>query len=372
MLRIVDDTNDIGGFYRATMFFSLRDALVASQPNTIVIAEDISAAQQKRFYTKTIDQLDHIYQSLSQRHWYECLVESKPSRIFLDVESSDPIDIDAIVQFLANACFLKFKKNPEIEILNSCSAPTDTKVKYSWHVICTNIILENIYHVGAFVRRMVLAAVHRLPHNEIKAIDTAIYTKNRMFRIARSSKFNQNRILRSDKSWYELLVQIPCQHPFQCCEIDGSEPMSTSIAPQTLFCHGPRGWTRTHQTRSTDTADHYIPQISPILDWIDRTYNASTCRHNTKITSSGHYFISTRSKVCQIAKRTHRGNNIWYDIDLTRQQVLQRCYDDECCQRGEVIPVPEGLWSKWLELWTKNVHQQDTARNEKTLYNMTF
>lgn len=355
------------------MFFSLKDALAASRTDTIIIAEDISMAQQKRFYTKPIDQLDIMYQNLSKRHWYECLVESKPSRIFLDIESTNPIDIDAIVQFLSNACFLKFKKTPNIEILNSCSAPTANKVKYSWHVICTNIILENIYHVGAFVRRMVLAADQRLPQNEIKAIDTAIYTKNRMFRVALSSKFNQNRILRSDKPWYELLVQVPCQHPFKCCEIDGEEPMSTSVAPQTLFCHGPQGWTRTKQSiKWVPAQNQYIPQISPILDWIDRTYNASTCRHNTKITPSGHYFVSTRSKACLIAKRTHRGNNIWYDIDLTRQLVLQRCYDEECCQRGEVIPVPANLWSKWLELWTKNVHQRDTSRNEKTLYNMTF
>ena len=354
------------------MYHFLHDALHSLKKNQIIIAEDISDSGQKQFYVGTILELNTKYESLSAKHWYECLVENKPSRIFLDVESSQPVDINAIVETLKQCIEQHYKQSVQIELMDS-SSPT----KYSWHIICTNIFLRNVYHVGAFVRRMVLF----MGSGELRnAIDTAVYTKNRMFRINGSSKFSSKRLLKHTKPWYQLMVQpSEVSTIFECLEIDNIEPVSTSMAPENMFIQtGPTTWKRTRsQCHKGQVSQNSCPLLSPILDWLDSNLEANTCRQNTKMTESGHYWIMTRSKKCKIAHREHKGNNIWFDIDITRQLVIQRCFDEECCQSSEecVVDVPVETWVKWVTTWSEcstKFRRPSNQRNEITLYKKTF
>ena len=231
-----------------------------------------------------------------------------------------------------------------------------------------------MYHVGAFVRRM---ALFMGPGDLRNAIDTAVYTKNRMFRIKDSSKFGSKRILNHTLKWYQLLVQHHTQTDIlECLEMDNQFPVSTSMAPENMFVLGPsQTWIRVQPHRQKgSTSQTSCPLLSPILDWLDVHLGAKTCRHNTKMSLTGHYYVMTRSKKCMIAKRTHKGNNIWFDIDTNRQMVRQRCFDEECCQSSEEcqINVPSETWSKWITAWSEMVCTPSNQRNEITLYNMTF
>ena len=352
------------------MYHTLHDALQSVQTDQLIVAEDISKCGKKQFYTGNVDTLNTLYSSLTRKHWYECLVENRPSRIFLDVESEHPVDIRAIVAVLKQCVQQKYKITPLIQVMDSCS-PT----KNSWHLVCTNVVLRNVYQVGAFVRRLVLF----MDGSEMRnAIDTAVYTKNRMFRIKDSSKFNSTRILKHGKEWFELLVQpLTNTVPLECLEIDNSCPVSTSMPPEKLFIETARGtWVRAHSHRLQrgQISQSHCPMLTTILDWLDRTVDAKTCRHNTKMLDTGHYFVMTRSKKCEIAKRSHRGNNIWFNIDVIRQKVVQRCFDQECCRSSEeyVVDVPSEVWLKWTTTWSEIVRTPSGKRNENTLYNMTF
>ena len=116
------------------MYRRLQDAIDNTTEHTIVIAEDVTKNGQKQFRVDTIAKLKELYKTISQPHWYECLLENRPSRIFLDIESTQPVDLNLILQYLAEAIRQKFNVEASIQTLDSCS---DTK--YSWHVIVENV-----------------------------------------------------------------------------------------------------------------------------------------------------------------------------------------------------------------------------------------
>ena len=345
-------------------FRTLAEALRNLNPGEIIIAQDVSPSGQKCFLKGARENLESIYTDMKDRHWYECLVEHRPSRIFLDVESLTHVEIENIVDICRKAIRLKFSIEADIKVLDSCSDK-----KYSWHVLCANLYLKNIYHVGAFVRRLVLSMVG---HPARHAIDTAVYTKNRMFRVAGSSKFGSTRILtHPTDTWSELLVQAENATYEECNEIDGSAPSSTSLHPDKMFQHKGGVWTRCgYQKRlATASTDTNCPMLVPILDWLDKHVHAQTCRHNTSLTETGHYRISTRSKRCAIANREHKGNNIWFDVNVNRGTVHQRCYDDECRSHAVPVAVPAEHWSRWNGTWSEVIH---APMNENTLFNMSM
>lgn len=345
------------------MFRSLHDALQHVGRDECIVAEDVAQDGKKRFYTGDIPKLDHAYAKLTNRHWYEVLLEGRPTRVFLDVESKTEVSIVSIVNFFKQAAQLMFGKTADAQVIDSCSPE-----KYSWHVVFTNIILTNSYHVGAFVRRAVLAMQD---DPMAMAIDTAVYTKHRMFRLAGSTKFGQTRTLRHENPWYDLVVQpLFVDDVYDCLEIDESVPVSTSASPHALFEFSEPGhWRRRETTVRHDTTNTCCPLLSPILDWLDRDHDAHTVRYKTNMSAAGHYRVPTRSKKCGIARRVHKGNNIWFDIDIHRRVVQQRCYDEDCRRQQVDMQVPSSLWSKWDNAW---MSLEPAPMNENTLYNMSY
>ena len=354
-------------------YFTLQSALKHLCKNTVIIAQDNTANGQKVFFCEQIRTLIRKYATLEKKHWYECLVEHRPSRIFLDVESTSSVNVNAIVTFVQLSVRQMFGVDALVEVLDSSSVK-----KFSWHIIVMNGALRNVYHVGAFVRRMVLAMMHVMETNrasfgsgEVSAIDTAVYTKNRMFRVAGSSKYGSERILKNPKTWDTLLVQSGQFHNvYECKEIDGSEPMSTSLSPEKLFVLvGPQEWSRISMAKRTSQARTTCTLVSPVLDWLDRHLDAQCQRQSMTCSENGAFRVSTRSKKCCIAKRTHRGNNIWFELHLNSMQVFQRCYDEDCRRQSVKVDVPHAQWSRWQNAWSQVIH---APMNENTLFNISY
>ena len=341
------------------MFYTLHKAIANCTLDKCIVAEDISATGQKQFYVGTIQMLQEIYATKKDHHWYECLLENRPSRLFLDIESDTPVSIDKIVDFFAQAVRIMFQKTCTFEIIDSSS----TK-KISYHVIVPELVFTNVYHVGAFVRRTVLAMQDDPIAN---AIDTAVYTKNRMFRLVGSRKFNSPRVLKHKKAWWELLVQTDTQTPLQCLEINNSEPKSTSIHPKNLFKMLDNGKWAIATQQSGFCKNTNCNPLNPILDWLDSQENAMIIRHKLKMVSTGFYCVPANSKKCGIARRTHKGNAIWYMLDVSRRQIIQRCLDSDCGHKKHLIEHPPQIWDRWTSSWMMT---EPTPNNQKTLYNM--
>ena len=345
------------------MHRTLRGALLAVQTDQMVVAEDVSTAGQKCFRVGTVEALHRTYSGLNSHHWYECLVENKPSRLFLDIESTGVVDIDCIVAWFKRAVHTHCGREGQFEIIDSSCLE-----KSSWHVVCTNVYMLNVYHVGAFVRRTVLSMIHSgndaLVSNA-PAIDTAVYTKNRMFRVKGSTKYGSSRVLTHPLPWTALLVQSPppSEALVQCLEIDGSEPTSTSADPNSLFQYDDVGeqWIRTSGGLVVSTASKVstsCPLLWPILYWLDQNLQARISRHKLSMTEHGFVVVPASSTKCAIAGRCHRSNKIWFSINTTRQTVRQKCLDSDCGGQSRPVPVPPSLWNLWNKTW----HQLEVYR----------
>lgn len=343
------------------MFPTLREAI--ERKSDYVFAEDVHQAGKKQFYAGTLVELQAIVNNRVQPHFYECLMEHRPSRLFLDIDSTYPLDINKLVELLRAGIIAKFVgSQPDIQLLDS-SGPN----KYSWHIIVTNVILKNVYHVGAFVRRLVL---YMDDSPLARVIDTAVYTRNRMFRLSGSSKMGSERVLRSEVPWQDLIVQVPCAHPLTCLEIDNSEPTSTSHKPEDLFVdNGNDTWSPKSQRASGGAFLDRNPLLAPILDWLDRHEQAKIIRRKIKLLETGYYIVPANSRKCYIANRTHKGNAIWYMIDLTERKIYQRCLDADCGKRRHLMNVPPEVWHKWLGAWTS---AEPPPNNQNTLYNISY
>lgn len=362
-------------------YTKLKEALVFCGNDAIVVAEDIVLANgakangAKVFYTDTLENLNQLYQSLENKHWYENLKENCPSRLFLDIESEvSVVDITKLVNIVDENLrkFLRCKGSPIIPVFEVMDSSDSTKSSY--HVICTNVYFVNVYHVGSFVRRLVCGMILR--GTDSSMIDTSVYTKNRMFRVKGSTKFGSQRVLKHEKSWMSLLVQYPKplhSQAFICEEIDDTTPCSTSCHPRELFEYnkGEDLWF-TKINRHTDEKlqnSTNCQLLNPLFDWLDSELKAQLQRHDQTLTIDGRIHLSSNSKHCQIKGAEHHGNHIWFQIDTNRRTVYQRCYDADCKKKKcflpdgmnsdqtttgkKVISVPSSCWSLWDQEWNK-------------------
>ena len=331
---------------------------------TLVFAQDLNASGMKKFLTGSLPDCIDRYASLTTRHWYECLREDRPSRLFLDVESSEAVDVDALVQYLKNCVHHMFEKEVHFQVLDS-SSPQKT----SYHLI-GDLVFTNLYHIGAFVRR-VLMAMHTQNIPERHAIDHAVYTRNRMFRIKGSTKCGSDRVLTHALPWHHLLVQVAADDCCSCLELDHSVPRSTSMHPLQLFVREKDGqWSNVHSSHAptaSELTDTY--PLLPIVKWLDDQLEAATVRHGIKMTSDGRCLVPTRSKRCQIADRVHKGNHIWFCIDTRTLKVTQRCHDSVCGNEHKEIDLPPTVWERWFAMWSVPVA---IPKNEKTLFNTSY
>jgi hypothetical protein len=358
------------------IFPKLKEALIKCNKDMseIIIAEDIAGNGAKRFHVDSLENLHQLYMSMQKKHWYETLQEKRQSRLFLDIESeSSVVDIKGLVGFIRDnlQVFLRCKGSttaPVFEILDSSSS-----AKSSFHVVCTNVFFENTYHVGAFVRRIICLMIKQ--GLDYSAIDESVYTKNRMFRINGSTKFGSERRLKNALPWASLLVQSrnTTGEVFSCNEIDNTTPCSTSLKTTDLFEFDKvkKMWI-TKQIRYAGAEDGMLTDctlLDPIFDWLDNTFRAEIQRYNQKVTPDGIMFVSSGSRCCQIQNREHKGNHIWFRIDINRQTVFQHCFDADCKKIKiflnensdkmttgcKLISVPKACWNLWNNEWIATV-----------------
>jgi hypothetical protein len=356
------------------IFSRLKEAIIRCEKTEMIIAEDFAVNGVKRFHVGSLGDLHQLYIGMQNKHWYETLQEKRQSRLFLDIESeSSVVDIKSLVGYISDRLqeFLTYRGStivPNFEILNSSSP-----IKSSFHVICTNVFFENIYHVGAFVRRVICIMIKN--DMDYSAIDESVYTKNRMFRINGSTKFGSERRLKHALPWTSLLVQSQntTGEVFTCKEIDDTTPCSTSFKTSDLFefDNVKQMWI-TKKKRYAGAADCVSTEctlLDPIFDWLDNTQRAEIQRYDQSFKPEGKIMVSSGSRCCQIQNREHKGNHIWFMIDINRQTVFQHCYDADCMKIKKFlnensdkmsigckkIHVPTTCWDLWNNEWNATV-----------------
>lgn len=157
-------------------------------------------------------------------------------------------------------------------------------------------------------------------------LDSAIYTRNRCFRLFLSSKFGSNRTL-----------QLKVPHTY-CVSSTASVLRHSFVTLPLKFC--------------TKLIEHNFKDSSPRPDVSNVKY--FVCSNNscfdTKLFSQFNYYctngvinriikiqspyliLRTTDHYCPYARRCHRNNFIYFLINLETKCLFIRCYDSDCPQ----------------------------------------
>ena len=295
-------------------------------------------------------------------HFYEVLLPTRPTRIFIDIETENGVyetvkkGVLKFVDMLQQFCEFRTGDKDAFTVLDSSS-----DAKCSFHVV-GGPYFKNPYHVGALVRRLTCYVnVSRdsmgcLFDNDGKYIvDEAIYTQNRQFRLAEMNKLGSTRVLRGC-TWRESMLQnVRAASPLICLEIDESEPVSTSYGAMDMFTSIDGVWHRIRGGSSRSTLSTTLPDsLRPVIRFVENQVDGSVSNAQFNV-STGCYMLSCSSKQCKIAGRVHRGNHVWLVLNPWKRTIVQKCFDDECRKKEYVYDIPIGHWEKWVGITRQEV-----------------
>ncbi|XP_066516731.1 DNA-directed primase/polymerase protein [Hoplias malabaricus] len=376
-------------------------------------------AGQRIFLVTSYSELWHYYSSHRQSlmHCYEVIPEGAVCKLYFDLEFHKPCNahldgkemvallIQYVCEKLEEVYGLQCSRN---DVLNLDSS---TAEKFSRHLIflLPNSVFKDNIHVGRFIHTILeraLKSLHkgsesessastsgdtadpskepqskRIKHEEkedkdlsfliVKSkdgqnhlfVDLGVYTKNRNFRLYKSSKLGKNAaftvaednayIPRSDKQTTEE------ERVFLASLITNVSFTGQRI----LVCEAAESLTGSHrsaQHNDPQSSEHAgEKQPSPHKD-IDEFVQKLVCKDGIQ-GSIRHwtYFVSKQLLVYDIAKyrwcynvgRYHKSNNIIIVVDLKDEVWCQRCHDPECRRqnyRSSSYPLPRDVCMSYM------------------------
>lgn len=304
-------------------------------------------------------------------HWYEILRENVPTRIFVDIETSngDYNKVKKAVEDFIGILTMWCKEGNLFDGFTMLDSSNSKKV--SFHII-GGCYLRNSYNVGALMRRLIHYIYSLREVTESKQtfdvenffdndnnfiIDEQIYTRNRQFRLAEQSKMGSNRVL-NGTDVFSSFLQVPNVVNYRSClELDKSEPESTSKRALDLFINIDGDWVKkvVYGSSSLKTIKSEMPDtLSQIRIYLENWLGEGRITGSSFDIVSGSWRLTTSCQICKIAGRRHAHNHIWLYVNPWRMKCYQKCFDENC--RGEFdISIPDDYWLKWQECTKKTV-----------------
>ena len=284
---------------------------------------------------------------------YELLTEGSVCKIYFDLEQTfekNTIENETVLnnkidgnEKLFNEFLVDVKKyfnpypdgKPETTcmVFNGCRYNKKGDYKWSYHVILTNAqYKDNSHAMKDNVNRF-----YEKYSKYSKFSDTAVYTKNRVFRMWLSSKGDDKRLefdeLRSSSIYKDMDKRNLFFNSFISMNpdyktIDTNNTIKSSSSTSSTY-------KRSHSTTNVDPKHKKI-----ILDFLKKNGNDNVSFNRTwvnpKTDSIG---ISTNSKHCMFVKRPHLNNNTYFMIYNPEEscKIYFKCHDEMCKNRSLLI-----------------------------------
>eukprot|EP00477_Mikrocytos_mackini_P000976 GAHX01001047.1.p1 GENE.GAHX01001047.1~~GAHX01001047.1.p1 ORF type:complete len:401 (-),score=64.96 GAHX01001047.1:686-1888(-) len=323
------------------------------------------------FMILSMEMFLRVYKAINPltRNYYELILHSYYCKLYLDVEylyENFKEDTKLIVGTLIKSlrAFILTELNINVEYKDFIILDSSNDVKFSLHVILVHdrVIFANNVNLGVFVKDFIEMCLlnedkkYLFDLNENCIIDKAVYTKNRNFRIYKSTKLGQKRPLVISKfnkfptkdkevflkkslvSYFEVpIVEIqPITYkPQKEANINNKEDKPDKRAYQEpLFV--------THSS---------FPELDKYFDSILRTKGGKIYKmRELQIKGITHiYYYPQNYRFCNRINREHKSNGIYYIVDSYTKTYWQQCFDVDCkgfksCKIG----LPKMLFQKNL------------------------
>ncbi|XP_074304718.1 uncharacterized protein LOC141639517 [Silene latifolia] len=337
---------------------------------------------QRRFLVSTYQEFWRRYKSMDPkcRHHYEVIQEGLPCHLYFDLEfnrsENTEKDGDQMVELLVSVIFEALNEKYQLQGEEDWVVELDssTEAKFSRHLVLRipKAAFKDNSHAGAFVSE-ICSRIRSASETDVRFqhlfinkdsssagppthlfVDSAVYSRNRCFRLALSSKAGKTSVLlptgrfkckdmseedvfmaslicNMDDDCEKLLV---CKIDLDCIktlqfdtEIHTTHRMSASILQQ-----------YTSNGHKSEEPKTYLMGTSPFpaLDaFIESVASFGSVAGKIR---SWYWFSEdelmvysmSRSRYCERIGREHKSNNVMYVVDLRWGLYYQKCYDPDC------------------------------------------
>jgi len=236
-----------------------------------VYSQDKWSTGAKSYVAATTTGFWSEYRKLSrvERHFGEIIRQGAPCRLYFDFEFAiKPEDdkterlaignscIDALLHALHSKLGVEYPEfYTKIGAMQVVELDSSSAIKFSRHLIVTNVAFKNNLHAGSFVKRF----VGDLPANVSDSVDLGVYTRNRCFRIVHSSKFGKNTTFEYSSREHPFKWEATQSNAFMKMMYESGEPLKggKNDPEQNRFMHSLITFT---QHQATLLSDHEVEQ----------------------------------------------------------------------------------------------------------------
>ncbi|WCJ36730.1 DNA-directed primase/polymerase protein [Euphorbia peplus] len=339
---------------------------------------------QRRFLVSTYGEFWRRYKNMDPkfRHHYEVIQEGSPCHLYFDLEfdkrENQEKNGDQMVDLLISVIFEAFLEKYSIQGNDEWIVELDssTAEKFSRHLIfrIPGTAFKDNSHAGAFVSEICsrissarerydrFGELYILKDSSADSssqlfVDNAVYSRNRVFRLALSSKAGKTAVLVPTgrfkcKDMLEedmFKASLICNMDADCkkllvCKIDLDCVKTLHFETEENYYSRRCNYTQANDTSTTyEMGKSPFPSLDKFVESI-----ASIGSVSGKIRSW--YWFSeyrlivysmSRNRYCERIGREHKSNHVIYVVDLRRAFYYQKCHDPECQgYRSPSRPIP--------------------------------
>ncbi|XP_057527811.1 uncharacterized protein LOC130806666 isoform X1 [Amaranthus tricolor] len=349
---------------------------------------------QRRFLASTYQEFWRRYKNMDSkyRHHYEVIQEGFPCHLYFDLEfnrlENPDKDGNQMVDLLLLVIFEALKEKYQILGEEDWIVELDssTEAKFSRHLVLRipNVAFKDNSHAGAFVAE-ICSRIHKARETEARFqqlfisknsssaessplfVDNAVYSRNRCFRLALSSKAGKSSVLLPTRRFkcsdmHEedvFMASLICNIDDECekllvCKMELDCIKTLQFDTEVNFsCR--RSTNVLHEALNTcrdDVSRTYLMGASPFpaLDaFIESVASFGTVTGKIR---SWYWFSEyallvysmSKSRYCGRIGREHKSNHVMYVVDLQWALYYQKCYDPDCRgYRSPSCPIPNDL-----------------------------
>ncbi|XP_043718422.1 DNA-directed primase/polymerase protein isoform X1 [Telopea speciosissima] len=339
---------------------------------------------QRRFLVSTYEEFWNRYKNMDSkfRHHYEVIQEGLPCHLYFDLEFNKRINVekngddmvDLLISVILDALFEKYSIQGDREWI--VELDSSTREKFSRHLILRipKTAFKDNSHAGAFVAE-ICSRISRARESDKRFdilfvskdsstadvqlfVDSAVYTRNRCFRLALSSKAGKNSVLLPTgrfkcKNMCEeefFMESLICKMDVDCkrlliCKMD-LECVKTlhfeSEMDANFGQHFDAPKELTFRSCTSDAPKTYFlgkspfPTLDIFVESIASVGNASGRIRSWYWFSEYGLMVYNMSKnrYCERIGRQHKSNHVMYIVDLRRAVYYQKCFDPDCKDRA--------------------------------------
>ncbi|XP_047166413.1 DNA-directed primase/polymerase protein isoform X2 [Vigna umbellata] len=358
---------------------------------------------QRRFLVSTYTEFWRRYKNMNPkfRHHYEVIQEGLPCHLYFDLEFNKKVNkekngeemVDLLISMVFEALHEKYAIQGDHDWVLELDSSTEVlsfAEKFSRHVlVCIpKAAFKNNSHAGAFVSEICSRVqkarakdkgfdklfVRKDSSSEESAdqlfVDTAVYSRNRCFRLVLSSKAGKSSVLLPTKRFkckdlgeedmfmaslicnidVDCQTYLVCKTDLECVKtlhFDTEESSNVKIPCQIL-----REFIMDIGT--SDLSTTYFMGKSP-FPFLDKFILSVASVGNIPGNIHSWYFLSefrlmiysmTKNRYCERIGRQHKSNNVIYVVDLRMAVYYQKCHDPDCRgYRSPSRPIPVHVFS---------------------------